>query len=844
MDLINRGSEWRKWDLHIHTASSYDAYRSNDSDELLVQKLNEHEIKVVAITDHFVIDKERINRLKELAPDIVIFPGVELRTDKGDSNIHVILIFSDKINLQHLCTDFDSFKRNKAKFLDSNDKIYWDYKDIVEFATSKDGIISIHAGSKTNGLDDRISNALQCSQAIKEEYARTVNIFEIGNQKDIDGYKKHVFPIIGLKPLIFGSDNHDPRKYNGDRVVCIKSDTTFEGLKQIIYEPEERIRYGKNHPVTNQNYMLIDYVEYNGGEKIYFNSGLNVIIGGRSTGKSTLLNSIAKYQGNKNFISDNHYTFKKDEFNKDDEFKVVWLDGKSDKDRSIEFIPQEFMINISKDTGMFNNLLSEIITKRGMNSAEQSYKEKVEKIKADITREITEYFSLKEEKEKLIKPEGDKIGAENLIKELTEKIGKIRIENQFSEDDNKNYQFAIKKLDDLLSEIKLLEKELENLNSLKTIDFSINADLGELSEETKKSVNKQLDFIKENSTSLWIKFIDKIISNIQNDISQKNNEIASIKKSSILVKGKELETKNEELGQLEKQLGENRKVIENIEEYSKKCSQIEKNLKDKLDSISDNFCKFHEDICTFSNEFNIEEKDLKITVRVSPFMLEDKVDYLNSRNNKNNDFIKEFNAKIQNFDENDYKKFAKNLIVEQNLTFNKNKNMDDLLKDIFMTNWYRYDYIVTYQNDEFKDMSQGKKSFVILKLLLEFSDDKKPVLIDQPEDSLDNRAIFHELRKYLIDTKKNRQIILVTHNPNVVIGADAENVIVANQHSNLEENRNKKKFQYINGSIENTSTRDETCKYVLESQGIREHIFDVLEGGKEAFEKREKKYNY
>lgn len=67
-----------------------------------------------------------------------------------------------------------------------------------------------------------------------------------------------------------------------------------------------------------------------------------------------------------------------------------------------------------------------------------------------------------------------------------------------------------------------------------------------------------------------------------------------------------METKNEELGQLEKQLGENRKVIENIEEYSKKCSQIEKNLKDKLDSILDNFCKFHEDICTFSNEFNIE----------------------------------------------------------------------------------------------------------------------------------------------------------------------------------------------------------------------------------------------
>ena len=152
--------------------------------------------------------------------------------------------------------------------------------------------------------------------------------------------------------------------------------------------------------------------------------------------------------------------------------------------------------------------------------------------------------------------------------------------------------------------------------------------------------------------------------------------------------------------------------------------------------------------------------------------------------------------------------------------------------------------MVTYQDDEFQDMSQGKKSFVILKLLLEFSDDKKPVLIDQPEDSLDNRAIYYELRQYLLDTKKNRQIIVVTHNPNVVVGADAENVVVAHQQNKIEKNSNDKVFQYINGSLENTKIRDMNCKFILESQGIREHIFDVLEGGREAFKKREQRYSY
>ena len=88
--------------------------------------------------------------------------------------------------------------------------------------------------------------------------------------------------------------------------------------------------------------------------------------------------------------------------------------------------------------------------------------------------------------------------------------------------------------------------------------------------------------------------------------------------------------------------------------------------------------------------------------------------------------------------------------------------------------------------------------------------------------------------------KKERQIILVTHNPNIVVGADAENVIVANQHSEDSPNTHGIQFDYTNGSLENTYTKN--VKYTLEKQGIREHVVEILEGGKEAFEKREKKY--
>ena len=92
-------------------------------------------------------------------------------------------------------------------------------------------------------------------------------------------------------------------------------------------------------------------------------------------------------------------------------------------------------------------------------------------------------------------------------------------------------------------------------------------------------------------------------------------------------------------------------------------------------------------------------------------------------------------------------------------------------------------------------MSPGQRSFVILKLLIELDNTNKcPILLDQPEDDLDNRSIFTELVKFIKEKKKERQIIITTHNPNLVVGTDAECVIVANQHGEKTRNIDNIKF--------------------------------------------------
>jgi len=82
---------------------------------------------------------------------------------------------------------------------------------------------------------------------------------------------------------------------------------------------------------------------------------------------------------------------------------------------------------------------------------------------------------------------------------------------------------------------------------------------------------------------------------------------------------------------------------------------------------------------------------------------------------------------------------------------------------------------------------------------------------------------------------------MVTHNANLVVGADSEQLIVTNRHGNDRQNRNGRTFSYLTGSIEQSES-SHPSPYVLETCGIREHTCEILDGGEEAFEKRRDKY--
>ena len=183
-------------------------------------------------------------------------------------------------------------------------------------------------------------------------------------------------------------------------------------------------------------------------------------------------------------------------------------------------------------------------------------------------------------------------------------------------------------------------------------------------------------------------------------------------------------------------------------------------------------------------------------------------------------------------------------ILSGELPLVKNNTVESALR-IILADWYNTTYSVKMDGDTIDVMSPGKKALVLLKLLISLANSKCPILIDQPEDDLDNRSIFDDLIPFIKSKKKDRQIIVVTHNANIVLGSDAEEVIIANQNGKNSPNK-EYRFEYRSGSIEDDKpvmgADGSPESGILNSQGVQQHICDILEGGKKAFDLRKQKY--
>ncbi len=903
----NRGSEWRKWDLHIHTPKSIVNNYGGDTLDIWEKYIDalEHlpqDVAVIGITDYYFIDgyeevmKYKMNgRLKNLQK---IFPILEFRIDTFGSgnennlqkiNLH-ILFDIDEQNLSNdikkIRTEFieripiTKLEEHKTKVLSIDnfieiggnvqagfsslipptDKVF----DLLDSPTWKGKTFQFLGYKEWSNLEK--NNQLK---PFKQNLYRRVGAFFSSNYSSIEKNQGWLNEY-GHKRLLHSLDIHDfsmldtaNKDANGNYIdstkyccnTWIKADTTFEGLKQILYEPEERVCVQNEKPGYKPTYQIIDSItlqEYEfWHDKVYLNDNLNTIIGGRSTGKSTLLSAVACKLG----------CYAKDEDNGQlddpsfvekhlDGVSIRWRDGKENVSRDVDYFPQSYMYKLSHDNKEFDAIISGHILGDDK-SILNVYAEKNNQLQKDLHINILSLFQEQATYKSFIsklKEMGDKDSVQKEIGTIETKIKALIDKTQITESETDKYKSDVLKLSQNEQLIKTTTADIKNLEYIKNapifvIDY-IERNCSTLSAVTKLRLTEAYSDITKKVGEQWLESIDCILCALREQLKQYNNENQAIKESDLYIKCERYYRDNKELDFLQRQLKEEQNKLHEIEQQEIKCKDCGKNIDSLVQNLVNRYAQFKENAEDVCKQVHIKHGDIKIVTIVS-FKKEELSAFLKERFIlKGSDRQGYVDRLVNEYDNKDTITNYIQKAINDELAYKSTHDSQSVMTELLSQNWYKYRFDVIYQGDRFSEMSPGKQAFVILKLLLDFSDKKCPILIDQPEDSLDNRAIYSDLVTYIKNKKKERQIILVTHNPNVVVSADAENVIVANQNGKNSPNANGVKFHYINGSLENSKEKDVSIESVLESQGIREHVCEILEGGKEAFEKREKKYGF
>lgn len=838
-----------------------------------------------------------ISQIKEIR----IFPNIEFRLEqivnKNRINFHVI--FSDDVSVEDIEENFlheIEFVREGEPFESSNTRKL-KIKNIEELGskikseqpsfTGSDFTVgcttvavSVHQIEKILNshndifggkyvivipVDEDLSKISWNSQGhnVKKYFYQVANIFFATNSNTIEfGLgKKHnsigdfIAEFKSLKPCIAGSDAHRVDSlfvFPNGKNCWIKAEPTFEGLKQIIYEPEERVRLQSSKPDEKNLYQVIESIVLNEPEfwsgTVYLNPNLNTIIGGRSTGKSSLLKAIAAKHEAK--------------IDEDDYIRphlsgvsIRWADGGCETGHKIDYYSQGYMHTIASSRQLTNELVETILQSKDASGLLNSFSESKLRLEREISSDIFNLFRLRKEYleyRRILKEKGNKAGVEQQIKLLQGKATELQRGSNLTPQDLASYNGLQARLSAIEKEVSAGSDDIKRLQQLRTLtpiisNFENVNSIGSLSfRQNSSEIIRLFQGLRSRTEIEWQSIVDRFISDTTSAQNELIKEQQLILESESYKRGYQFYKDNKELQSVLERIKEEEKILGEIVSLEIKSSKIKEQCLQLITSILEHHLQYKKEIDHLINELKIDYKGLSIYV-VNDFDANEMKAFLEARCNLRSSGRNQYIVELVDNYPTDTEKFADAFLrdlINDKIELKNSYTSQSVASEFFTKEWFGFSYQLKYQGDLFSMMSEGKQAFVILKLLLDFSDKKCPILIDQPEDSLDNRAIYQELVEYIKSKKKERQIILVTHNSNVVVSADSENVIVANQNGISCKNDAECKFQYINGALESTRTKDESEDVILKSQGIREHVCEILEGGRAAFEKRERKYGF
>lgn len=953
-----KGSEWRRWDLHVHTPLSYENQFSNWV--AYIDKLKEkavfHNIQVAGINDYFSVDgyekllyecedeTVKITPRIKLSNDkwLYLFPVVELRlenftSDNESVNIHVVFSpdilpstirssFLENLEIKYQSlnlkckvddlikigyaeenngrfdvnmdlgsisdTDKNHLIRNALKIVSFSSSIFEDgidrfQKILKESGIEDDKYLIIIANKGRGGLDafhwhDKLKDLSRAGN-IRQNLLNLSDMCFSNDDNDIqfllgekdDTSKEEILNRFrSFKPCIWGSDAQTeenlfhPSNGNTNDYTWIKADPTFEGFQQVLYEPEERVAIQQNDPSPVISNYTITQIRIGGAAvndelsladtDFEFNPFLVAVIGGKGAGKTALVDLIANCYVDRVATDDKNSFVKRIaeyepqiitslSFRDGGEFTKNLCEEKFYEDGQIIYIAQgELEKYIGEKSDLHQRIRELIFDSPKIKNSILSYDfyeaivttEKLDKI-LDTKNHAIESLDVKtsEDNSRTIEKEKTRIKAD--LKDIGKRIKELEKVQDKSDTE------AAEKKQEKLGALKTRQKNLSVLRFTleKAIEFLENqlSDFNRLirvANELMKQLKIEEEKFPELSYSDKTK-LEKLVGLVKTQIKQTVSEIEgeqneleklklSVKKHArLLERRRELQTMLKAVDEKAKQFEEDKKKLQQTEIERKKL------MTELLLSVIAQKKQYEKIIKTFSDEKAEVLSDIDFIAEVRF----DDVDFLKKAEN----IIDNRKVAVMG-DDNNPPAFDTLIKLARAVAYGNEFKVDELIEeiercnkefktkiksdpvttghfyDLFYRNYMQVIPVVKYKKTYLEKLSLGQKATVLIKIYLAHGD--KPIIIDSHDDHLDNEFIMDELVKAIRQAKSYRQVILVSNNGNVVINSDAEQIVIANRHD--------EKITYISGAIENPAIRDRALK--------------VLEGGSEAFRKRQQKY--
>ncbi len=891
----NIGSEWMKWDLHVHSPFTKinDNFNTSDGTEIwgkFCDYIDKSDVEVFGITDYFSADNYFIflEKFKNKYPTSqkVFFPNIEFRLEvsvnKLSEEVNLHIIFSDKTTKAKIdsflsklntninkdsasvsCKDLSTKKDFESAGID-----YKILRKTLKEVFGNDNCFLIFAASNNAGI--RPDNNSPRKLNITDEIDKICDGFFGGQQNTnyflgVSRYEDN--ETSRRKPVINGCDAHSfdeienwlgkrlVKTINGKDVVekditWIKAKPTFEGLRQIIYEPETRVSISAEKPkkpintINSINLQIPDSSKvgddnfcFAGNKNGYdLSPYFNCFIGGRGSGKSTILNFLGLHATNSDSSKEFWYGDNKHR-------KGLDPTGFVPNDNAFfsfqgtelfEFLAQSEIESFARDKSKFTQAIYD--RANGPNKVLQQYENNISIFQDGLDKIIQAVLDLqklsrekniKEKEKRTLESIKNIIESENYTK-LTDSISEFSKKVQI----HKKWESEVSLLKTQLNDtIDFYSKFLDgNTDAIKYKDSYLSA-ISKVNEAIEILDEKNFEDLRaeekldQDNLLLLEEELNKLLN--KGSFSVENIEQIKSAPQKIIILRQEIEN-------IAFQIQAKRKIINNFDEIVTKLSTNKKNYEKQITTILyplQNLLKKQfdenegENIKNISLEYSFYDKSAWISLsrefydrfrneygdserskEVCDFIIQNKNIF--SSNSINN--IRIFVQKSQS--DKKYIKFLDEVFKDDNI-FQIFQAIRD--KHLFDVNTYKI-IKVKYDNRDIEQASFGQRCTSVVVILLLFGN--FPLIIDEPEAHLDSSLIANYLVPLLKKKKTDRQIIFSTHNANFVINGDAEKIFILKNESG--------KTEVIETTIEDMKNREELLK---------------LEGGKEAFKKRGEK---